>query len=305
MPYVLASAALELVYFALLATAYSRADLTFVYPVARGSAPGDRARRVRRARSAWRSAAWQVAGVLAVAAGVLLVRGLAPRDGRRRSRSRSASAPASPATRSSTTTGCEHAAAIPYFELVLVLAGGAVRGGRAARGRGALRRAVTAGPLLAGVGMFGAYVLALAALERAEAAPVAALRETSVVMAAVGAPCGRSRVPAAGRGACVVAAAPRSLWVRRRRQRRLGGGGRRPAVRPRIALGSGLAARARAPARPAQSEPGVHEARCRRSPPRPTARARRSCSRRGGTSRSTRTTGPPCRARSGRAGSAS
>ncbi len=35
--------------------------------------------------------------------------------------------------------------------------------------------------------MFVAYVLALAALERAEAAPVAALRETSVVMAAIGA----------------------------------------------------------------------------------------------------------------------
>ena len=45
--------------------------------------------------------------------------------------------------------------------------------------------------------MFGAYVLALAALELAEAAPVAALRETSVVMAAVGAAVvGRSRVPA-------------------------------------------------------------------------------------------------------------
>ena len=38
-PYVLASGALELVYFGLLATAYSRAELTFVYPVARGSAP--------------------------------------------------------------------------------------------------------------------------------------------------------------------------------------------------------------------------------------------------------------------------
>ena len=52
--------------------------------------------------------------------------------------------------------------------------------------------------------MFVAYVLALAALERAEAAPVAALRETSVVMAAIGAAVwGRARVPAdarAGRG---------------------------------------------------------------------------------------------------------
>ena len=38
-PYIAASAALELVYFGLLATAYSRAGVTFVYPIARGSAP--------------------------------------------------------------------------------------------------------------------------------------------------------------------------------------------------------------------------------------------------------------------------
>ena len=45
--------------------------------------------------------------------------------------------------------------------------------------------------------MVAAYLLVLAALERAEAAPVAALRETSVVMATVGAAiAGRERVPA-------------------------------------------------------------------------------------------------------------
>jgi drug/metabolite transporter (DMT)-like permease len=37
--------------------------------------------------------------------------------------------------------------------------------------------------LLAGLGMFGAYALALAALARAAAAPVAAVRESSVVIA--------------------------------------------------------------------------------------------------------------------------
>jgi drug/metabolite transporter (DMT)-like permease len=36
---------------------------------------------------------------------------------------------------------------------------------------------------VAGAGMVGAYVLALLALERAAAAPVAAVRETSVLMA--------------------------------------------------------------------------------------------------------------------------
>ena len=45
--------------------------------------------------------------------------------------------------------------------------------------------------------MVTAYLLVLAALERAEAAPVAALRETSVVMAAAGAAiAGREKVPA-------------------------------------------------------------------------------------------------------------
>ena len=38
-PYLLGSAVLELAYFGLLAAAYARAELTFVYPIARGSAP--------------------------------------------------------------------------------------------------------------------------------------------------------------------------------------------------------------------------------------------------------------------------
>ena len=38
-PWIAASALLEIAYFALLTTAYSRSDLTLVYPVARGSAP--------------------------------------------------------------------------------------------------------------------------------------------------------------------------------------------------------------------------------------------------------------------------
>ena len=38
-PFIAASAALELAYFALLAAAYERADLSFVYPIARGAAP--------------------------------------------------------------------------------------------------------------------------------------------------------------------------------------------------------------------------------------------------------------------------
>src|SRR4029078_3561652 len=39
LPWVPASAGLEVVYFALLTTAYGRSDVSLVYPVARGSAP--------------------------------------------------------------------------------------------------------------------------------------------------------------------------------------------------------------------------------------------------------------------------
>jgi drug/metabolite transporter (DMT)-like permease len=94
--------------------------------------------------------------------------------------------------------GLEHAAALSYFEAVLVLTALLYVGALVARGGGpALRRAATPSAALTGVGMFGAYALALAALERAEAAPVAALRETSVVMAAVAAAvAGRGRLPA-------------------------------------------------------------------------------------------------------------
>src|SRR5512132_757342 len=38
-PYIALSSALELVYFALLVAAHERADLSLVYPIARGSAP--------------------------------------------------------------------------------------------------------------------------------------------------------------------------------------------------------------------------------------------------------------------------
>jgi uncharacterized membrane protein len=77
--------------------------------------------------------------------------------------------------------GVRHANAIPYFEIVLLLAGVPYA---AVVGATRLKAAVNRRSLPAGVGMASAYLLVLAALERSEAAPVAALRETSVVMAA-------------------------------------------------------------------------------------------------------------------------
>src|SRR5204863_2199459 len=74
-PYVAASAALEIAYFALLAAAYDMGELSVIYPIARGSAP---------VLVAIFSVvllgvelhALTVIGVILVAAGVLLVRGV-------------------------------------------------------------------------------------------------------------------------------------------------------------------------------------------------------------------------------------
>jgi uncharacterized membrane protein len=207
-PYIGASAALELAYFALLATAYERADLTFVYPIARGAAPV----LVLIVSVVALSAAVSVGeavGVVAVTAGVLLVRGV----GRGAARGGLALALGVAACIAAYTLvddeGLHHAAALGYFEAVLVIAASAYAVAVAlTRGPGALRAAATPRSAVAGIAMFAAYAIALAALEIAEAAPVAALRETSVVMAtAAAALFAHERVPA-GRvvGAVVVVA---------------------------------------------------------------------------------------------------
>ena len=181
-PYVLASGTLELLYFGLLATAYTRADLTFVYPVARGSAPV-LVLVVSVAALGASVSGRQAAGVLAVAAGVLLVRGLG--RGRRSDLALALCVGACIAAYTLVDDrGLRHAAPLGYLTLVLLIAAVPYA---AVVGPAAMRRAASPRAVLAGAGMFGAYVLALAALELAEAAPVAALRETSVVMAAVGA----------------------------------------------------------------------------------------------------------------------
>jgi len=195
-PYIAASAALELAYFALLAAAYERADLSFVYPIARGAAPVLVLAVSLTALGAGVSAA-EAAGVLAIAAGVLLVRGI----GRGAARGGLALALGVAACIAGYTLvddeGVRHAATLSYFEAVLLItaplyAAAVVLG----RGPGALMTAATPRSAVAGLAMFGAYALALAALEVAEAAPVAALRETSVVMAtAAAAIAAREHVP--------------------------------------------------------------------------------------------------------------
>lgn len=207
-PYIAASAALELAYFALLAAAYARAELSLVYPLARGLAPVFVLAVAVAFLGAGTSGA-QVAGVFAVGAGVLLVRGIeGERDG-----VGAALAVAVAACIAGYTLvdkdGLRYADPIPYLWLVLVPV--AVGYGAAqwrARGPGALRAEAGVSTLLAALAMFGAYALALAALRLAPAAAVAAVRESSVVIAtALGAVVLRERVtPARAAGAVLVAA---------------------------------------------------------------------------------------------------
>jgi drug/metabolite transporter (DMT)-like permease len=195
-PYIAASAALELAYFALLASAYERADLTFVYPIARGAAPV-LVLIVSVAALGATLSFGEAAGVLAVTAGVLMVRGI----GRGAAHNGLPIALAVAACIAGYTLvddeGIRHAAALGYFEAVFVITA-PIYFVAVAFGRGpvALRAAATPRAAVAGIAMFSAYAIALAALEIAEAAPVAALRETSVVMAtAAAALVARERVP--------------------------------------------------------------------------------------------------------------
>ena len=206
-PWIVASALLEVVYYFLLTAAYSRSDLSLVYPIARGAAPvlvllGATVAGVT-------LGAWQALGVGLVGGGVLLVRGLrGPADGKG-----VALALVIAATIAGYTLvdneGIEHASAVAYLELVLLpVAAGAVIA-HAATGRLANVRAEIGWPAIAaGITSFVAYALALAALSLAPAAAVAAVRETGILVAvALGAVVLRESVgPARILGAALVVA---------------------------------------------------------------------------------------------------
>jgi len=82
--------------------------------------------------------------------------------------------------------GVEHGNPLAYLQVVFSIAAIAYFAGAwRARGPQAIRAAVSPSSMLAGVGFFGSYALTLAALRLASAATVAAVRESSVVIAAV------------------------------------------------------------------------------------------------------------------------
>jgi drug/metabolite transporter (DMT)-like permease len=207
-PYVAASSAVELVYFALLGAAYRRADVSVVYPLARGVAPVLVLVVGILALGAETTAA-QVAGVCLVGLGVVLVRGLTRPAGSTGVVFGLAIACSIAAYTLVDDRGIRYANAITYLELVLIVpAVGYALGIAWLKGGRALRAELAPATVVAGIGMCAAYGLVLAALARAEAAPVAAVRETSIVIATLGAalflhePVGRSRLA----GAVLVAA---------------------------------------------------------------------------------------------------
>jgi drug/metabolite transporter (DMT)-like permease len=231
-PYIAASAALELTYFILLGRAYHRAELSLVYPIARGSAPV--LVLVASAVIGTALGAWQVLGILLVAGGIVAIRGIG-RDVHRRDLALALGVGGAIAAYTLVDKqGLKHAGPLPYLWVVNgaaalvylpLLAWGRgsrigatatyLRNGRRAAirarlrsGAGVIRAAVEPRALVAGIGVFGAYALTLAALTRAPAAAVSALRETGVLFAtAFGAAVLHERVgPARAVGAVAVVA---------------------------------------------------------------------------------------------------
>lgn len=187
-PYIAVTSMLQLAYFALLATAYRHGEVSVVYPIARGLAPV-LVLVVGVTLLGTAAGPAQAAGVCLVGVGVLLVRGvaLAPGDGR------GAGAAFGVAVASCIAAytlvdkyGIEHADPIVYLELSMIPAALGYAGFLLVARRGATRVRAAARPLpaLAGLLSFAAYALVLAALLRGPAAAVAAVRETSVLIAA-------------------------------------------------------------------------------------------------------------------------
>jgi drug/metabolite transporter (DMT)-like permease len=181
-PFIAASAVLELSYFALLATAYRRAELSLVFPLARGLAPvlvlliGLAALHVQ-------ASGGEFAGVLLVAAGAVAVRGIRAAGGLADTVIALLIAVCVASYTLVDKHGVSLASPAAYLEVVMALLAlpylafvAAVRGGQA------LRRELRPRTAVIGIGVIGGYDLALFGLRLASAAPVAAVRETSVVI---------------------------------------------------------------------------------------------------------------------------
>jgi drug/metabolite transporter (DMT)-like permease len=181
-PYMVVSAGFELVYLALLAAAYGRAELSVVSPVARGLAPV-LVLLVGVAALGVGTSGPETGGVLLVAAGVLLVRGLGQASSTGLGFGLAIAACICGYTLADA-RGVDHADPLAYLEVVMAPASAAYFLAVARRGGlPRLRAELGWTPILVGLAAFGGFSLALFALRLASAASVAAVRETSVVIA--------------------------------------------------------------------------------------------------------------------------
>ncbi|MBV8396532.1 MAG: EamA family transporter [Actinobacteria bacterium] len=178
-PYALASTLLEAVYVVALSYGYRLTDLSLVYPLTRGLAP------VLTLAAAvlllgHRPSAWEVAGVVVVAVGVVLVRGPRGPGDARALLLVSVIAASIAAYTLVDRAGIHRAGALPYF--VLVLAGPCLVYPPLV-GWHAMRRELSASVVLGSVAMLLSFALGLLALRRGAAAPVLAVRSASIVFA--------------------------------------------------------------------------------------------------------------------------
>ena len=184
-PYIVLSSALELVYFVLLVAAYERADLSLVYPIARGSAPVLVLVLSVVLVGAPTSAA-QIAGVALVGVGVFVVRGIRGGAHWKHVALALAVALAIASYVVVDKEGVKYADPVTYGVLILGIPGIVATG--FVLGRGGPRRLAAAfnwRSALGGVFSMLAYTLVLIALTTAAAASVSAVRESSVVIAAI------------------------------------------------------------------------------------------------------------------------
>jgi drug/metabolite transporter (DMT)-like permease len=178
-PYALASTLLETLYVIGLAYAYRTTELSFVYPLTRGLAPvlvlGASIAVLGHAVSAA-----EIGGVLLVAGGVLLVRGPEGSGDARAMLVVVTIAATIAAYTLVDRVGIQHAGAFTYF--VLVLAGPCLVYPPIA-GIAAVRSEIGVATTAAAAANVGSFVLGLLALRHGPAAPVLAVRSSSIVIA--------------------------------------------------------------------------------------------------------------------------
>lgn len=198
LPYVAGSAALELAYFVLLAYAYRDGQMGVIYPVGRGSAPvvvlavGVLGLGMGVSVLAALGVGLVAAGVLLLARGREVLRETGARrekDGEPRRRDLLFGLAIGLAIAGYTlvdSEGLDHADPLAYLFLVAAVCAVVYNAGLLTIGQGGpLKAALNTRTALTAAAVFGAYAMVLAALELAPAASVAAVRESSVVIAAV------------------------------------------------------------------------------------------------------------------------